>query len=80
MTADLVGVYQRSNGRIVAIRSLDDHHLINALLRALAHGEPERVTRPLAAEIVRRGISEMALDVAAERDPSRRVLDRGRRR
>lgn len=71
--ARVIPAYRRANGTLVAIPRMLDGHLVNALLKALAAGEPEAVTRPLAAEVARRGLQPYAEAVAAERTGGRRA-------
>jgi hypothetical protein len=61
------GLWQRHDGRFVALRKMNDMHLINALLKALAEQEQRAITSALAAEVGRRKLQDVALQVAAER-------------
>lgn len=65
------GQWQRSNGEIVAVRRMHPAHLVNALLAALAAGEPRGITDPLAAEVVRRKLTNDALREAEGRERQR---------
>ena len=60
------GWYESRRGRL-ALRTLHDAHLVNALLATLAARDPVAITRPLAAEVARRGLREAALAQAARR-------------
>ena len=61
------GIWQRHDGRFEKLRKMNNDHLVNALLRALLEGEPETITRPLAAEIKRRRLVRYAQRICAER-------------
>ena len=61
------GLWQTSKGTLISIYKMPDGHLVNALLKALAAGDPRSITRPLAAEITRRRLQDYAMRVAEER-------------
>jgi len=65
------GLWETSAGDVIPIGALHDAHLINALLKTLGEGRPEREVRPLAAEVVRRGLNEAAMNEAAAREGRR---------
>ena len=52
------GIWLTKSGVRLPLRSLHDAHLINAYLKALAEGHPEGITRPLAVEVIRRGLAD----------------------
>lgn len=60
------GSYPTSKGYVIRLGDMNDHHLVNALVRAVADGEPEGVVHPLAAEVDRRGLRGRAIERAAE--------------
>ena len=62
------GLYQTSVGTFLPLREVNDYRLVNALLKALAAGEPDGVTVPLAAEVDRRGLRGLALATVADRE------------
>ena len=66
--ADLlaVGLYPTSKGIVLRLREMNDHHVVNAYIKALALGEPESITQPLAVEVDRRGLRAAALARAEE--------------
>lgn len=67
------GLWETSAGEVVAIRKMNDGHLVNALLKELAAGDRhEAVVAALAGEVKRRRLEEFALAVAAERMEGRR--------
>ena len=66
------GQWQQHDGTFLPLRRMPDPHLVNALLRALAEREPVTITRPLAAEVRRRGLDNYALAQAAAREQGQR--------
>lgn len=66
------GCWQGHDGRCVGLADMPAGHLVNALLKALAAGEPATITRPLAAEVARRRLQDYALRIAATRGGKRR--------
>jgi len=68
LQALVAGHYQTHDGSFIRLRKMLDAHLVNALLRALADKEPKTFTKILTAEVVRRGLTDYALRVCAERD------------
>ena len=70
--ADLLaaGLYPTSKGFVVKLAEMNDHHLINALLKALRAAEPEAVTYPLAREVKRRGLSGEAFSIVESKEGS----------
>lgn len=67
ITALQAGLWQTHTGKVVRLRAMHDAHLVNALLKSLAEGEPRAITEPLSAEVVRRNLREMAIRMAEER-------------
>jgi hypothetical protein len=61
------GAWISSPGCHIPLRRMNDSHLVNALLKSLAAGDPEGIVLPLAAEVDRRGLRGMALEVAEKR-------------
>lgn len=61
------GLWQKSNGEVIALCRMNDAHLINALLKSLAEGDPPASVAPLTKEVVRRNLYEAAMRVAEER-------------
>lgn len=61
------GLYARSDGTVIRIRKMNNGHLVNALLSAVARGEPKAVRGALAAEVVRRGLRGAALQEGERR-------------
>lgn len=49
------------------IHAMHDAHLVNALLKALSLGDGPEEVRPLAAEVVRRGIEAKAINEVLRR-------------
>ena len=72
------GLWQRADGRTVRLAEMHPAHLVNAYLGALAAGEPEGITRPLAEAVVTRGLAEAARAEAERR--SRTCTPRASRR
>ena len=62
------GQWQKADGSFVALADMVDEHLLNALLKALADQEPDGITHPLAAEVIRRGLEQKAMDWADARE------------
>lgn len=60
------GVYPRGACHHVPLREVADPHLVNALLQALSRNE-EELARELVLEVRRRGIQQLAYDMAAVR-------------
>lgn len=63
-----VGLWPRRNGEAVPIAEMHPAHLVNAYLGALAAGDPEDITGPLAQAVVARGLVEAAVAEAARRE------------
>lgn len=62
------GLWPRRNGEAMLLTEMNDHHLINALLKCLAAGDdPETIVEPLAREVNRRGLEADAMTEAARR-------------
>ena len=61
------GTWHTGRGTVVRLSEMHPAHLVNALVGALAAGEPEGITRPLAQAVVDRG-----LVAAAEAEVRRR--------
>ena len=61
------GTWHTGRGTVVRLAEMHPAHLVNAYLAALAAGEPEAVTGPLARAIVARGLAEAAWAEAARR-------------
>lgn len=61
------GMWQRADGRLVSIRDMVNSYLLNAYLKALQDGDPDVITTPLAEEVLRRDLMDVAYDMAAER-------------
>lgn len=66
--ADLLaaGLYPTSKGFVLRLSEMNDSHLVNAYVKALAQADPEGVTQPLAAEVDRRGLRGRAIARAEE--------------
>lgn len=62
------GTWHSGRGTVVRLDQMHPAHLVNAYLGCLAAGEPEVITGPLAAAVVRRGLAEAALAEAARRE------------
>lgn len=62
------GWWQGHDGHFVHVQAMADAHLLNALLRALADGDPPTITHVLAEEVIRRGLESVALALAAARE------------
>jgi hypothetical protein len=59
------GAYQQHSGSVIGVRQMAGPHVVNALLRALREDAPAEVVRTLAAEVKRRGLEKLAMDIAA---------------
>lgn len=66
------GLWQSADGTMIQVWKMRAPHLINALLKSLASGDPTTITQPLAREVQRRG-----LEAAAEAEARRRSNDMG---
>lgn len=62
------GLWQTADGSMTPVATMRGTHLINALLKSLAAGDPTTITQPLAREVKRRG-----LEPAAEAEARRRT-------
>lgn len=61
------GGWVTAHGRHIVLRTMNDSHLINALLKSLADKAPEDVVQPLAREVSRRGLRGAAMTEAERR-------------
>lgn len=62
-----LGGYITGRGVHVRLRTMNDDHLVNALVKALAEERPESITTPLAAEVDRRGLRGRAIETVEKR-------------
>lgn len=62
------GIWIGKSGRPERLQEMHPAHLVNAYLGALAAGEGEDITRPLAQAVVDRGLGSAALKEASRRE------------
>lgn len=61
------GWYESSKG-LLQVRAMHDAHLVNALLRSLADGDPASVAVSLGLEVLRRNLWDVARAEAVRRE------------